>query len=71
MKLECKLCGAEFTDAHGYKMYCPDCCQLHSLQPTKQEKKNDPNKRLIDEVKEATRRGLSYGNYMGRKNTNG
>jgi hypothetical protein len=33
--------------------------------------KSKPNQRLYDDVKAATAAGLSYGKYMGRKNTNG
>ena len=67
----CEICGCEFSAMTLGQKYCRDCHEelYRSIKPEKH--KRNPNQWLIDEVKAAAKAGLSYGNYMGRKNTNG
>ena len=64
--LICDICGAEFEAPSRMFDYCPDCRGLHSIPEKKEEKKSNPNDKLLEEVREATKQGLSYGNYKGR-----
>jgi hypothetical protein len=68
-RLICALCGVEFVGVTHKRKYCPDCllnCGRSVYQEDKRKDKHNPNQRLIDEVKAATKAGLSYGNYKGR-----
>ena len=67
----CEICGCEFKPLTLVQKYCSDCHEelYRSIKP--EQPKRNPNQRLIDEVKAAAKAGLSYGNYMGRKKTNG
>ena len=73
--LTCIICGVEFEGVTHARKTCPDCYMNQSKSLFQEEKrrrtKNKPNQRLYDDVKAATAAGLSYGKYMGRKNTNG
>lgn len=65
--LTCDMCGVEFEAPNKMAKYCTDC-QLDGCKSIKHEKrKTNPNQKLIDDVREATKSGLSYGNYKGRK----
>ena len=67
VRLICDMCGVEFDAPNKMHKYCNDC-QLDgckSLRADKPKHKN-PNQRLIDDVKAATKAGLSYGNFKGR-----
>lgn len=62
----CDMCGVEFEAPNRMTKYCTDC-QLDGYKSLKPEKaKTNPNQKLIDDVKEATKQGLSYGRYKGR-----
>ena len=65
----CIYCGAEFQSATWQRKICDDCYDVLYMSPKTEEKKrkNNPNKRLIDDVREAARHGLSYGNWKGRQ----
>lgn len=62
----CEICGCEFNTLTAGQKYCRDCHEelYRSIKPEKHTR--NPNQRLIDEVKAATKAGLSYGNYKGR-----
>lgn len=64
--LKCKMCGADFESWNSRRDYCRDCCVLHSIHPEKRKSNYDPNAKLREDVREATKQGLSYGNYKGR-----
>ena len=66
----CEMCGVEFEAPNKMYKYCNDCnvdC-FKSLRSDEKPKKKNPNQRLIDDVKAATKAGLSYGNFKGRTN---
>lgn len=66
---ECEICGCEFKAFTFGQKYCNDCNYglFKSIKnEEKQQPKRNPNQRLIDEVKAATKAGLSYGKYKGR-----
>lgn len=68
--VSCIFCGVEFQAATLKRKVCPDCYLNQSrsvYQEDKRKDKHNPNQRLIDAVHEATIKGLSYGQYMGRK----
>ena len=68
MKLECINCGDEFEHFNKMRRFCPKCHWLRSQNTEEQPKrrKGNPNQKLIDEVREASKLGLSYGQYKGR-----
>ena len=64
---ECEICGLEFRALTLGQKYCSECNEemYKSIKP--EQPKRNPNQRLIDEVKAATKAGLSYGKYKGRE----
>lgn len=64
--LTCDICGVEFEAPNRMHKYCNDC-QLDGYKSIKHEKpKTNPNQKLIDDVRAATKQGMSYGTYKGR-----
>ena len=71
----CESCGKEFRELTKIQKFCSDCnYELYRSvkfedkhNEVKRPRKNNPNQKLIDEVKEATKLNLSYGVYKGRK----
>lgn len=64
----CIYCGADFQSATWQRKICDDCYEVLYMSPKTEEKKrrkNNPNQRLIDDVREAAKLGLSYGTYKG------
>ncbi len=69
MEKICDICQLPFEAAHDWDMYCPEC-RLTKHKALKKEEKPKPtktNKKLIEQVKEAARLGISYGQYKGRQ----
>ena len=68
--ITCLICGTEFEALNYSRKTCLDCFlnRQKSIKPeAKPKNTKNPNQRLIDAVHEATIKGLSYGQYMGRK----
>ena len=69
---ECEICGAEFKSLTLGQKYCSSCRAglfISTKEEMKQEpkkRKENPNQKIYDEVRAATKLGLSYGNYKGR-----
>lgn len=64
--LTCDICGVEFEAPNRMHKYCNDCL-LDCCKSLKNEKpKTNPNQKLIDDVREAAKHGMSYGTYKGR-----
>lgn len=71
---ECEICGTEFKALSLGQKYCPSCRAGLFISSKNEEpkpkprprRKNHPNQKLFDEVKAATKLGISYGNYKGR-----
>ena len=77
--LICQVCGRHFIAKTSCAMYCPDCkvtkTKIHQKQSAekmkaihaeeKARKKNrKPNQEILEIVKKATEKGVSYGRYV-------
>lgn len=74
----CGICGKEFTTTNRNKLFCSEACARESNRrhailrrvaegEAKREKKRK-HESLFEIVKEADRRGLTYGEYVSRFN---
>lgn len=65
----CDICGVEFESPHYMRKICPDCklsaCKSLLREEQRKPRKN-PNKKLMEQVKEASQMGVSYGEYQRR-----
>ena len=64
----CDICGVEFEAPHMKIKICNDC-QLSCYKSLQNEQKAKPkktNSKLYEEVREAAKMGLSYGQYKGK-----
>ena len=59
MIFACKRCGHNFKTDDITQFYCEHCERI--------KKGYRPNEKLEADVREATVRGLTYGQYKGRK----
>lgn len=71
MELICKYCGESFI-THNYKTkkreICDNCIKNLYHSPTESKQKNGkPNAKLLEEVREATKHKLSYGQWKGKQ----
>ena len=72
MRLHCERCGSPFTALfpEGFNpshedLMCRRCVAV--IHQEEKKKKYNPNETLEAEVREAAKRGLSYGQYKGGK----
>lgn len=68
MRKICDVCGRPFETRKWSKMYCGEC-MLTMHKATKLEEKpkeSNNNQKILEQVREATKLHLSYGQYVGR-----
>ena len=63
----CIYCGEEFEAATTQKKICADCYTELYKAPQKPKPKKNPNSKLMEDVREATKHNLSYGQWKGRQ----
>lgn len=57
MQYNCRKCGKSYETDDVTEFFCEDC---------RNKKKDEPNKDIVADVREAMRYGLSYGEYKDR-----
>ena len=70
MRAICDVCGLEFQARNEYDKYCNECrLTMHkAVRPEEKPKQITKfNTKIVEQVREAMKLGLSYGQYMGRK----
>lgn len=67
MLIECIYCGFEFEAETGHRKICDDCFDKVYKLPKPPKKKPNPNEKLMEDVREAAKHNLSYGQWKGRK----
>ena len=74
MRIHCERGGSPFTALfpEGYnptqeELMCRRCIAIKHQEEKESKKKYNPNEDLETDVREATKRGLSYGQYKGTK----
>ena len=78
-EMVCQVCGKPFIAKSSTAMYCPECkvtqMKIHQKQSVdkkkerqaeerKEKKKRKPNQAILDIVKKASEKGVSYGYYV-------
>ena len=67
MKRTCHICGEEFEARNKFNTVCNICrLDMYRAQKQQSKEKTHVNQKIIDQVKEATKLGLSYGQFKGR-----
>lgn len=66
---QCDVCGREFEPRHETDKYCNDCrVEMYKASPIKKpEPITSRNDKLMEQVREAAKLGLNYGQYKGRQ----
>ena len=73
---ECRICGKTFEATQASSRYCSDECRREGnrissrLRKQKAKMRIYPNRELLDMAKEASKRGLSYGEYVAKLSAN-
>ena len=68
--INCDICGDPFVSPHCMKKLCPYCKMNEGRSVYREEQrrpKQNPNNKLADQVREATKLGVSYGEYQRLK----
>ena len=77
-EMVCQVCGKHFIAKTSCAMYCPECrvtqTKIHQKQSAvkmkavqaerKEQKKMKPNQAILEIVKKASEKGVSYGRYV-------
>ena len=77
-EMVCQVCGKHFVAKTSCAMYCPECrvtkTKIHQKQSAvkmkavqaerKEQKKMKPNQAILEIVKKASEKGVSYGYYV-------
>lgn len=74
---ECPICGKTFEATQASSRYCSDECRREGNRISSRLRKQKatksvvyPNRELIEMAKEASKRGLSYGEYVAKLSAN-
>ena len=68
MNKTCEVCGLEYEARNNYDKVCSECRieQYKAVKLKNHKPVKTANQDIIDAVREATKFGLSYGQYKGR-----
>lgn len=64
--IECEYCGYDFEADTYMRKICDSCLKELYRSSKKNEKKENSNAKIIELVREASKLGLSYGEYQRR-----